>query len=360
MRILIADSYYPGFLADFYRRRPDAEVLPYEAHHAALMSEFFGTGDAYARELRLLGHEAWTVVLNAASLQRRWAVEHDLTTSGEDKAELFRVFLEQVRSFRPDVVYVQELAVAGEEVWRDVRPLTRLIAGQIACSMPSRRTFAHHGLIVSSWPPIVDHFCARGTPAEFLALGFDSKALESLGSIEKRYDLTFVGGIAPVHEGRRQLLEALCRELPIRVFGYGAESLPPDSPVRARHGGEAWGLGMLRLLAQSRITVNVHGDIVVSGVANETLANNCRLFEATGVGAALVTDAKANLSDYFEPGREVRTYASVEECVACCRELLRRPDECAALTLAGQARTLRDHTYAQRMRDLADLLARYL
>lgn len=360
MRILIADSYYPGFLADFYRRRPDVAKLAYEAHHAALMAEFFGTGDAYARELRLLGHQAWTVVLNAAPLQRRWADEQALSAPGDGAADLSRVFVEQVRSFRPDVVYVQELSAAGEEVWREVRPLTRLIAGQIACSIPARRTFAHHGLIVSSWSPIVEHFRARGTPAEFLALAFDPQALASLGPVEKRYDVTFVGGIAHVHEGRRQLLEALCRELPIKVFGYGAESLPPDSPIRTRHGGEAWGLGMLRLLAQSRITINVHGDIVVRGAANATLANNCRLFEATGVGAALVTDAKSNLPDYFELGREVRTYASAKECVECCLRLLRRGDECEALALAGQARTLRDHTYAQRMRDLADLLTRHL
>ena len=59
---------------------------------------------------------------------------------------------------------------------------------------------------------------------------------------------------------------------------------------------------MYRVLAQSRIAVNRHGDFAGGYAAN------MRMFEATGVGALLMTESAANLPDFFEPGREVVAY----------------------------------------------------
>ena len=44
----------------------------------------------------------------------------------------------------------------------------------------------------------------------------------------------------------------------------------------------------------------------------KSYANNMRLYEATGVGALLVTDWKENLGEMFEPGKEVVAYRSPE------------------------------------------------
>jgi spore maturation protein CgeB len=84
-----------------------------------------------------------------------------------------------------------------------------------------------------------------------------------------------------------------------------------------------------------------------------------RLFEATGVGAALVTDEASNLGELFDPGREVVTYATADELVERVAHLLEHEDERAAIARAGQERTLREHTYDRRMRDLAEILGRY-
>ena len=71
-----------------------------------------------------------------------------------------------------------------------------------------------------------------------------------------------------------------------------------------------------------------------------------RLYEATGVGSLLLTDEGANLSELFEPGREVVTYADVDDLVEKARHYLAHDEERRAIASAGQARTLRDHTYA--------------
>ena len=107
---------------------------------------------------------------------------------------------------------------------------------------------------------------------------------------------------------------------------------------------------MYRVLAGARVTLNRHV------AAAEGYANNMRLYEATGAGTALLTDTALNLSDLFEPEVEVATYRDAEELVASARRLLAVEPQRAALAAAGQARTLREHTYGHRMAELAAIL----
>jgi len=81
-----------------------------------------------------------------------------------------------------------------------------------------------------------------------------------------------------------------------------------------------------------------------------------RLYEATGVGALLVTEARRNLADLFEPGREVVAYDDEDDLVDRLRHFAEHDDERRRIAAAGQARTLREHTYANRMAELAAML----
>ncbi|MDU0363157.1 glycosyltransferase [Rhizobium sp. 25PS6] len=150
------------------------------------------------------------------------------------------------------------------------------------------------------------------------------------------------------------MLEHLANTTPIQFFGYGARTLPRSSPIRKRHNGEVWGPDMYRALARSRITVNRHINVA------ENNANNMRLYEATGVGSLLITDRKDNLGEIFEVGKEVVAYSSPEEAAELVRHYIDHPDEADAIAKAGQARTLKDHTYKSRMEELVPILERYL
>src|SRR5436853_3004790 len=82
MRVLIADRYYGAFLSDHYARHAELAERPYGEQLASLLDQGFGTGDAYAHELRGLGHEAGDVILNCEPLQFRWAAEHRARGAG--------------------------------------------------------------------------------------------------------------------------------------------------------------------------------------------------------------------------------------------------------------------------------------
>ena len=99
---------------------------------------------------------------------------------------------------------------------------------------------------------------------------------------------------------------------------------------------------MYQVLRRSRITLNSHIDLA----GRE--AGNMRLFEATGVGAFLLTDFKDNLHTLFAPDREVAAWRSIEECVKQIEHLSCRRQRPRRIARAGQARTMAQHTYHHR------------
>ncbi len=373
MKVLIVDTYYAAFLSRFYALHGDLARQEYQTQLQALLNACFGTSDFYTHHLNALGVEAHDLVVNCVPLQQEWARVNNVPLSKLALSVPHRLFrlpllgsylaslpglmdvaLAQIRAMRPDVLYCQDLSFFPGEVLHELKSDVKLIVGQIACPLPPESFLKGYDLILTSFPHFVGRLRDLGVSSEYFRIGFEERILSVLGSVDKDIDFSFVGGISRHHSGANQLLEYLSETTPMKVFGYGAASLPSGSKVRQRHGGEVWGLDMYRALARSRVTLNRHINVA------ENNANNMRLYEATGVGAMLLTDQKDNLNDLFKVGTEVVAYSSKEEAAELVRYYTEHPDEAAAIAKAGQARTLREHTYAHRMQELVPLLKRYL
>jgi hypothetical protein len=370
VKILFVDTYYPRFLADFYRRDELARQS-YAEQRAQLLDASFGIADYYSRHLRPLGIESEELIANCPPLQLQWAreqgVRHALWplpprwTRSALAGSLFAmsrallpILAEQVRRARADVLYFHDLTLVPPDLLRSLRSSVKLIVGQIASPLPPADYLAPYDLILTSFPHFVERLRAAGRAAEYFRLGFEPGVLARVGARAKRWACTFVGGISREHTRGTAFLEYAARNADVDFFGYGAEALPAGSPIRARHHGPVWALDMYRVLAESELTLNRHVDVA------EGYANNMRLYEATGMGTMLLTDRKSNLGDLFEIGKEVAAYDSAEEAVELIRHYASHADERDAIARAGQARTLRDHTYERRMLELRDILTRYL
>jgi len=260
----------------------------------------------------------------------------------------------QVEDFQPDVVYMQTLTAFQPEILRQLGR-GRLLVGQIASELPDARRLEPYDLIVTSFPHFVNRVRERGLRAEYLQLGFDPRVLEHVQEAGPAVDVTFVGGLGLTqHRRGNYVLGAAAERLDVDFWGTGQEQWPNGSPVKRNYRGEAWGLEMYRVLARSRIALNRHIDVA------EDYANNMRLYEATGVGALVLTDEKRNLADLFAPGAEVVAYASANDLVEKATYYLSHDEERVRIAAAGQQRTLRDHTWARRMAELVQILDRYL
>jgi hypothetical protein len=373
VRVLIVDTYYAGFLQAHYRRHPGLVARPYDSQLRSLLDQSFGTGDAYSRNLCAAGHEAAEIIVDCVPLQARWAAERgfgrtlgQLARLGNSSLAvrarstlLRRVALAQVEAYDPDVVYVQNTGFFARGDLDRLRRDGRFVAGQLASPAPPKELLASFDLVVTSFPHFVERFQAMGIDSAYLPLAFDDAVLDRLHargvdtspSAERPYEAAFVGGVDPrVHAAGTALLERIAQQRPLEVWGYGADALAPASVLRAHHHGEAWGLDMYAVLARSKVVLNRHIDVA------EGYANNMRLYEATGTGALLLTDAKRNLVDLYDPASEVVAYTDAEDLVEKLAELAADPDRRLAIATAGQRRTLRDHTYGRRMRQLAELL----
>jgi spore maturation protein CgeB len=323
--------------------------------------------------LQAMGHDAQDLIANCAPLQKMWAQQHRVRFSPlalklpqrllrlpvvgswlSALPGLVEIAVEQVKATRPDVLYCQDLWLLTPQKLAELRPYAKLIVGQIASPLPPEAYLKGYDLIMTSFPHFVPRLLAMGVASEYFRIGFDTRVLELLGFVEKEIDASFVGGISRHHGKALPMLEYLARSTPIEFFGYGAGSLTRSSPILARHHGEVWGLDMYRALASSRLALNRHINVA------ENNANNMRLYEATGVGTLLITDRKDNLGELFEVGKEVVVYSRPEEAAELINYYIAHPDEARAIALAGQARTLREHTYAQRMQELVPILERHL
>jgi spore maturation protein CgeB len=374
LRVLILDTYYPAFLAAHYAEHPGLAAAPYGEQLQSLIDRGFGTSDTYSHYLRRHGHEARDTVVNCLELQRAWAREYGSAIgallgppasarTGLGKAArhalLHVVAHAQIRAFRPDVVYIQDLWFFSRRELDMLRRRGTFVAGQIASPPPPKEILHGYDLLLSSFPHFVKRFRRLGVDSEYLKIAFDGRVCDRLrarhvdtapGST-RPYGATFVGGVNPgVHPQGTRLLEEVARTTRLEVWGYGAEALDAESPLRSGHNGEAWGLDMFAILADSKIAVNRHI------AAAEGHANNMRLYEATGTGALLLTDRGSNLPDLFEPGREVVVYDDVVDLVAKVRHYLEHDTERLAIAAAGQERTLREHTYERRIGELSRML----
>jgi spore maturation protein CgeB len=386
MRILILNADYPRFLTWLYRGQPGLERASYAAQMEARNRSLFGVANFYSKHFTALSHPAADVHVNNPWLQAAWAREHGMAVDvaetsviAADKAlpawllravapfkpmlrplarkvglspkldaQAEQILLAQVEDFRPDLVLNQDTFHVDTALMRRIKRIGKpILVGQIGISPTRGEDWRVYDLMISQLSATVSFFRSFGVRAEVSHLAFDPAVIDALPATPPMdVDVSFVGTVSADHQQRIALLEAIARRFELKLFGNIAPGVPGSSPLHGCFQGEAWGVDMYQALRRSRITLNSHIDMV----GRE--AGNVRLFEATGVGAFLLTDFKDNLHALFEPDREVAVWRSIDHCVAMVERYL--GDEKARLEVAsaGQRHTLAAHNYRDRTREI--------
>ena len=388
MRILILNADYPRFLAWFYGRQPDLQHGTYAAQMTARNNSLFGVADFYSRNLVALGHTAAEIHVNNGWLQSAWAREQglgvtlvepspgDRTIPGwlqravtpfkpmlrplarkvglspklDSAAET--ILLAQIEAFKPDLILNQDAFHVDTALMRRIKGIGKpVLLGQVGIAPSRGQDWTIYDLMLSQLSATVEFFRRAGVRAEVNHLAFEPAVLDALPAKPAQdIDISFVGTVSPDHTQRIALLEAVAARYQLALFGNPPRALPASSSLHRCFRGEVWGADMYQALRRAKITLNSHIDMA----GRE--AGNMRLFEATGVGAFLLTDFKDNLYNLFAPEREVVAWRSVDECLAAVDRYLANDDVRSTIAKAGQTRTMAQHTYRHRAAEILALV----
>jgi spore maturation protein CgeB len=386
MRILVLNADYPRFLAWLYRRQPGIENASYAVQMAARNASLFGVADFYSRNFAVSGHPAAEIHVNNPWLQSAWAREHGMAVeppapvggaeprtlpawlqrtvkpfkpmlrplarriglSPRLAAQAEKILLAQIEDFRPDLVLNQDVFHVDTGLMRRIKSIGNpVLIGQVGIA-PSRGVdWSVYDLMISQLPTVVQSYQAMGIRGEVCHLAFEPAVLDALPAAPAMdIDVSFVGTVSVDHLQRIALLEAVAERYDLKLWGNRPQFLPRSSPLHRCFQREVWGADMYQVLRRSRITLNSHIDMAGPE------AGNMRLFEATGVGAFLLTDFKDNLDTLFEPDREVAVWRSIDDCLKVIGRYIGDDDGRAAIARAGHARTMSQHTYRDRTREI--------
>ncbi len=405
MRLLKLGIYHSTYLRNFYQRRVELKTQPYSIQHQALIDDCFGSSDFWTAALNKLNYETIDTIANAEFLQKRWARENDF--SFDENNWLFSIAAEQTKRFRPDVLLVADYSTFTADFLKNIRrecPSIRLILGWCGAPYNDFSVFREWDIALSCVPEMVADFRAQGVRSFHVNHAFAPRILDRIDTkSHPNTDFAFIGSIVKqnrFHLERERLLlnlvthtnlqiwseikrpsfkqrrRAFARRKAYQTVAVARSAGVPeqllnclplvrkiarwDSPsslesefderITNRMRPPLFGIEMFQKLRDSRVVFNNHIDI------SPVSASNMRLFEATGVGACLITDWKENLSELFEPDTEVLTYRTGEECVEKVNYILENEDERQAIAAAGQRRTLREHTFDNRAARIDEII----
>lgn len=358
MKFLQILTFYPTYMDAFYASRPGLAAQPYEVQLEALFQDGFGASHVFAPYLREFGYGSRILIANCGPLQRRWLAEQGSPLAWQPELGMHEVVLKQVESFRPDVLYTSDPIFFDSRFIRELSYRPAMVFGWRASSVPAETDWSEFDLMLSNFQFSLDLARKHGArDAQFFMPGYPPHMVQAVAGEEKRYDVVFSGQVSGDHHMRRAVLNELSAAAQKDDFSLECFIPEPVSnlepAIMRQNRGAVWGMEMFRTLRRGRIVLNVQCDM-----GNEQ-AGNMRLFEATGSGAFLLTDFQTNLRRYFEPGREVETYANGAELVEKIHYYLEHPEEREAIARRGQERCLASYSMEQRAAEMDALIRRH-
>lgn len=151
-----------------------------------------------------------------------------------------------------------------------------------------------------------------------------------------------------VYEGTRRIRAALAKRLaPLGLEVYG------DPAWKDIHERSFDGVGYFDALAPfyQSTAVNINSTSI-----QMASAVNQRVFDCPAAGGFIITDAQADLNDFFDPGTESVAYRTLDELEELVSRYRTDVHERKRIVAQAQARIAAQHTHAHRLKDLEGYL----
>lgn len=370
--------YTNGSLELFSQKKKYDEVL------SKLIGQKHYQSDSMANAFNQMGHETKIVVPEANPLQLNWAKENSKKLyvkwllerplrSYKSRVKKqhrtsynsiqFLVLIEQVKKFNPDIIYIYSNICFTENQISKLKKYCKKVVLQWTCPIWTEQPnfpYWAFDLIITAAIQLKEYFEKKNYPCIYLQQAFDDRILEELEPIQtqKKGDLIFIGSFSLGHNYRFEVLENLLKnKVDLTVYGAGSENLPATSLVRKSIQQPLYGIKMYNELRKYKMalhinTTGVEGD----GLEWSKYAGAKRLFEITGSGTLLLTSMQDNIKDLFLIDKEVVVFNDSDDLLQKIYLLLNDSNKIDHIASSGMKRTLKEHTFFERAREIAPVL----
>lgn len=175
---------------------------------------------------------------------------------------------------------------------------------------------------------------------------------ETIMAHERDIDVVFIGS---AYLGKLPMFARLQKALGRRLHMHGNFGFKYNAYYNLKYGMPGWvrpvaaGDPYINTYQRAKIGFNVHnrGDYTVG---------NYRMFELPANGVMQISEGGEYLNQFFEVGKEIVRYSTIDELIDKIHYYLKHDDERKEIALNGYRRTMRDHRFKKRMREAAELI----
>lgn len=164
--------------------------------------------------------------------------------------------------------------------------------------------------------------------------------------ITKIYDVTFIGRLDRLHKHRLHTLNYLISmgvDLSIWTWDECKEYVENFPLVKSRIIGSVYGKDMVKVIAKSKIVLNIH-------ILTQPYGGNLRLFEIPSAKSFQIADKCP--CDWFIDGYEIILYKDNDDLLNKINYYLANEQERNEISNNGYNRILKDHKYVYRIKNL--------
>ncbi|MDR3640142.1 MAG: glycosyltransferase [Humidesulfovibrio sp.] len=228
----IAGVHYPRAIEHFYETTPGAEDFTYTQLQEKFFHGSYVYGDSITHGMRELGHESHEIVYDFFKMQQRWAWESGIRMDEETRAGQIRTVLDQIRRFRPEVVFFQDIYALPKDIratLKDRFPFIKLVViyrGYPGVDESLFDELASADVLLVGSPIMQQALAKRGMTSHLVYHSFDKRILDRLGyplNPNPIYDLTFAGstgfGRGLAQQDRFWFLKQLLDDTDLIIWG---------------------------------------------------------------------------------------------------------------------------------------------
>jgi tetratricopeptide (TPR) repeat protein len=365
-------TYYEEYLHKLFQERSDLLNLSFDDQMETLIGDGFTGTHIIAPYLRDMGFPSKLIVANCIYSQKKWLEENTeklkYIQSNNIIQEITRA---QIEMYKPDILYFGDPITFDSKFITTLSYKPKFIFGWRAAPIPYGTDWSTYDLILSNIKGIREIALKLGAKrAEHFMVGFPSHMLETIGEVKAEYDVCFSGQWSWGHEKRNLLLSKLCQtSTKQHKFTFAPYVMhgpnPPIDPELAKiNKGSRFGRGYYESLRTGRICFDCRGSAIglIDPITKECIdlakdeGGNARLFEATGMGAFLLTEHFDNITGFFEPGKEIETYKTEEELFDKISYYLDNPQKARDIAHRGQQKCLTEFSLEKRAVEFHDII----